>query len=163
MNGPHTTAMSFPLINCNSRNCLQNMFPLSTIWFSKWSHRSIMLKLGILWCSKHSKCWGISTWHITSMKNIPISTFPWPTNTYSDTLVFPRFFRGSSFLQSHYLKSLPGFSSFLPAHGWKFWTDISSAPGRGERHRPKNSWKNTKACRSDCMAHFLLLYIYKKQ
>lgn len=103
MNSPHTIAVSFPLINCNSRNCLQNMFPLSTVWFSKWSHSSIVLKLGLLRCSKHSKCWGISTQHITSVKITPIPTFPWPINKYSDTPVFPRFFRGSSFLESHCL------------------------------------------------------------
>lgn len=81
-----------------------------------------MLKLGILWCSKHSKCWGISTQHITSVKSTPVPAFPWPTN--SDTLVFPRFFRGSSFLESHYLnlsqESLPFYQLMAESFGQTF-------------------------------------------
>lgn len=154
-NGSHTTAMSFPLINCNSRNCLQNMFPLSTIWFSKWSHSSIVLKLGILRCSKHSKWWGM--WRVFLYLPSP------DLQIHSLTLLsFPDFLGAPPSLKVT-TPSLPGISSLLPAHGWKFWTDISSDPGRGEGHRPKNSWKNTKACRSDCMAHFLLLNIYREQ
>lgn len=124
MNGPCTIAMYFSLINCNSTKCLQNTFPQSTLWFSKWRHSSILLNLGILWHSKHLKCCRTSTQYITPVKITTGSSYSYQpqasTNKYSEnTLFFHRFVRGSSFLESYWLilshEYLDSTSSWLKA------------------------------------------------